>query len=90
MTVIRVSKAGSAYALVSYVFNVEIVYVFVNETGSIRTYSIGQLPTAGTSGAGLYLPFKGEYAQRNGVGCGCWQRLGEKIDARLAQVAQAV
>ena len=60
MTVIRVSKAGSAYALVSYVFNVEIVYAFVNETGSIRTpsRSIEQLPTAGTSGAGLIYPSK--------------------------------
>ena len=41
MTVIRVSKAGSAYALVSYVFKVEIVCTLVNETGSIRTHSIG-------------------------------------------------
>lgn len=58
MTVIRVSKAWSVYALVSYVFNVEIVRTLVNETGSIRTRSIGQLPTAGTSGAGLIYPSK--------------------------------
>ena len=37
MTVIRVSKAWAAYALISYVFNVEIVYVFVNETGLTRS-----------------------------------------------------
>ncbi len=36
------------------------------------------------------LPFKSEYAQRNGVCCGRRQRLGEKVDARLSQVAQAV
>lgn len=39
---------------------------------------------------GPYLPFKSEYAQRDGVGCGGRQRLGEKVNARLSQVAQAV
>ena len=36
---------------------------------------------------GPQLPFKSEYAQRNGVGCGRRQRLGEKVNARLSQVA---
>ena len=60
------------------------------KVGSARSASAGVrvcMANGGNLQRGPQLPFKSEYAQRNGVGCGRRQRLGEKVNARLSQVA---